>query len=70
MPAMGLIISAFRKADLDHPIIVGGAPVTAEFAETIEADGYAEDASGAVDLVKEICARTKAVTCRETRLSA
>lgn len=35
-------------------IIVGGAPVTAEFAAEIGADGYSEDALGAVDLVNRL----------------
>jgi len=37
-------------------IIVGGAPVTQEFAESIGANGYASDASGAVKLAKEVTA--------------
>lgn len=35
-------------------VIIGGAPVTAEFAEQIGADGYAADASRAVSLVKHL----------------
>jgi len=35
-------------------IIVGGAPVTQEFADTIGADGYAQDAPGAVAAVKRV----------------
>lgn len=35
-------------------IIVGGAPVTQEFAGNIGADGYAVDAAAAVDLVKKL----------------
>ena len=31
-------------------IMVGGAPVTASYAQEIGADGYAEDAISAVDL--------------------
>ena len=37
-------------------IIVGGAPITAEFAEAIGADGYAPDASSAVRLVQKLAA--------------
>ena len=33
--------------------MVGGAPVTQEFADSIGADGYADDAPGAVQRVKE-----------------
>ena len=35
-------------------IVVGGAPVTAEFARQIGADGYAPDAASAVSQVKEL----------------
>jgi 5-methyltetrahydrofolate--homocysteine methyltransferase len=35
-------------------IIVGGAPLTAEFAKQIGADGYAADAASAVSKVKEL----------------
>ncbi|MGD0626441.1 MAG: cobalamin-binding protein, partial [Thermodesulfobacteriota bacterium] len=34
-------------------ILIGGAPVTEEFARNIGADGYAPDAASAVDKVKE-----------------
>jgi 5-methyltetrahydrofolate--homocysteine methyltransferase len=33
---------------------VGGAPITQEYADRIGADGYAEDASGAVKLVERL----------------
>jgi 5-methyltetrahydrofolate--homocysteine methyltransferase len=35
-------------------VVVGGAPVTAEFAQQIGADGYAADAASAVSKVKEL----------------
>ncbi len=35
-------------------VMVGGAPVTQEFANSIGADGYADDATGAVQKVKEL----------------
>jgi len=35
-------------------VIIGGAPVTQEYADDIGADGYAEDASQAVKLAKSI----------------
>ena len=54
MPSMDKTIAAFREQGLDFPIIVGGAPVTPEFAEQIGADGYAADASGAVKIVREL----------------
>jgi 5-methyltetrahydrofolate--homocysteine methyltransferase len=35
-------------------VMVGGAPLTQEYADSIGADGYAPDASGAVDLAYEL----------------
>ena len=35
-------------------VMVGGAPITEEFAKTIGADGYAQDAASAVDKAKEL----------------
>ncbi len=41
-------------------IIIGGAPVTQEYADRIGADGYAEDAAVAVDLVRQLFKQQKA----------
>jgi corrinoid protein of di/trimethylamine methyltransferase len=38
-------------------VIVGGAPVTRQWAEEIGADGYGKDAVGAVELVKSLLSR-------------
>jgi 5-methyltetrahydrofolate--homocysteine methyltransferase len=38
--------------------MIGGAPVTAAFAEDIGADGYASNAASAVDKGKELVGRT------------
>lgn len=35
-------------------VMVGGAPVTRDWVEKIEADGYSEDAIGAVDVAKRL----------------
>ena len=35
-------------------VLVGGAPVTRAFAESIGADGYAPDAGSAVDMAREL----------------
>ncbi|NMD32088.1 MAG: cobalamin-binding protein, partial [Chloroflexi bacterium] len=35
-------------------VMVGGAPVTASWADEIGADGYAEDAVGAVGLAQRL----------------
>ena len=53
MPSMAKTVAAFKEQGLPYPVIVGGAPVTETFAETIGADGYGEDAPGAVSLVND-----------------
>jgi 5-methyltetrahydrofolate--homocysteine methyltransferase len=55
MMQMKATIEAVRAAGLkDVKVIVGGAPVTAEFAARIGADGYAADAGTVVDKVKAL----------------
>jgi 5-methyltetrahydrofolate--homocysteine methyltransferase len=49
MPAMRDTVKAIRDAGLAVKIVVGGAPITTEYAQEIGADGYAFDASSAVD---------------------
>ena len=49
MPAMRDTIKAIREAGLDPIIMIGGAPITGEYAREIGADGYAPDAGSAVD---------------------
>ena len=46
------LVEALEAAGLRDQVkvLVGGAPVTANFAEEIGADGYAEDAISAVDM--------------------
>jgi 5-methyltetrahydrofolate--homocysteine methyltransferase len=58
MTNMQATIDALRDAGLRDQvrIIVGGAPITKTYADEIGADGYAEDASSAVRLVKEVLA--------------
>ncbi|MGA9479319.1 MAG: corrinoid protein [Desulfobacterales bacterium] len=56
MPAMDKTVKAVKEAGLSVKTIVGGAPVTQAFADTIGADGYSADAAGAVKLVKQIVA--------------
>jgi methylmalonyl-CoA mutase cobalamin-binding domain/chain len=50
------VIEALTEANLRQKVkvVVGGAPVTRSWAEEIGADGYAEDATGAVELVNEL----------------
>jgi len=56
MPAMKEIIEALRKDPETKgvKVIIGGAPVTQEYADSIGADGYAADASSAVDISEEL----------------
>jgi len=56
MPNMGKTIEAFIDADLrdDVKIMVGGAPVTQEFADDMGADGYGGDALACVELAKSL----------------
>jgi 5-methyltetrahydrofolate--homocysteine methyltransferase len=55
MVNMKTAIEALVEAGLRDSIkiMVGGAPVTAAFAEEIGADGYAPDAASAVDVARE-----------------
>ena len=55
MPKMKTTIEALRDSGIDEriKIMVGGAPVTEEFAQQIGADGYGNDAMAAVDLARE-----------------
>ncbi len=56
MPNMGKTIEALIDADLrdDVMVMVGGAPVTQEFADDMGADGYGKDALSCVTLAKRL----------------
>jgi 5-methyltetrahydrofolate--homocysteine methyltransferase len=56
MPNMGKTIEAFIDADLRDrvKIMVGGAPVTQDFADEMGADGYGKDAMACVALAKRL----------------
>ncbi len=55
MPAMKETVAALKAAGLgDVKVMVGGAPITSDFAEQIGADGYAADAATAVDVAREL----------------
>lgn len=56
MPNMGRTIQAIEEAGLrdDVKIMVGGAPVTQEFADEMGSDGYGENAIACVDLAKAL----------------
>jgi 5-methyltetrahydrofolate--homocysteine methyltransferase len=59
MNAMRDTINGLNAAGLRDKVkvIVGGAPITQEFASSIGADGYARDAATAVDKAKELLKR-------------
>ncbi len=56
MRAQQTLIEALKEAGLRDQVkvMVGGAPVTQSWADQIGADGYAEDAIGAVAVAKEL----------------
>ena len=56
MPYMQEVIRHFKAKNSKLKIIVGGAPVTQEYANEIGADGYSSDANQAVDVVEKILA--------------
>ncbi|MGB8258765.1 MAG: corrinoid protein [Terracidiphilus sp.] len=56
MPAMKTTIDALQNAGVRTrvKVLIGGAPVTMEYAREIGADGYSENASNAVSLVRDL----------------
>jgi len=58
MPSMKTTIEALSSAGLRTKVkvLIGGAPVTMAYAHEIGADGYSENASGAVGLVRSFLA--------------
>jgi methylmalonyl-CoA mutase cobalamin-binding domain/chain len=62
MPMFKANINALVKAGLRDQVIVmvGGAPVTQEYADAVGADGYAADASTAVRRAKELLQQRRA----------
>ena len=66
MPMFKKNIEAIKEAGLRDQvkILVGGAPVTQEYADIVGADGYASDASSAVRLTKALLGLTEMMTVR------
>ncbi len=58
MPAMKTTIEALKQAGVRDKVkvLIGGAPITQKYAEEIGADGYSENAVGAVALAKKAVA--------------
>ena len=56
MPQMANVIKALQEAGLTGKVysMVGGAPVTQDFADEIGANGYSPDAASAVDKAREL----------------
>ena len=59
MPSMRVTIEALEKAGLRSQVktMIGGAPVTKDFAEEIGADAYAPDSASAVTKMKDFLGR-------------
>ena len=60
MPEMQKVIAVMQQRGLrgNVKIMVGGAPLDAQFAEKIGADGYAKDAAGAVQLARKLISKS------------
>ncbi|HKL22197.1 MAG TPA: corrinoid protein [Tichowtungia sp.] len=56
MPYMKEIVDHFKGSGSDVKILIGGAPVTQEYADEIGADGYSSDANEAVASVENVLA--------------
>lgn len=56
MPAMKMTIEALQSAGVRTrvKVLVGGAPVTVQYAKEIGADGYSENANGAVTVMRNL----------------
>jgi 5-methyltetrahydrofolate--homocysteine methyltransferase len=56
MPSMKSTIEALKEAGLrgKAKVMIGGAPVTQQYADEIGADGYSENAAGAVNLARRL----------------
>jgi 5-methyltetrahydrofolate--homocysteine methyltransferase len=56
MPSMADVINAAKEAGVrdQAKVMIGGAPVTQNYADEIGADGYAPDAASAVDKAREL----------------
>ena len=58
MPALKDTVAALNEADFrkNIKVMVGGAPITQEFADEIGADAYTPDAASAAQKAKELAA--------------
>lgn len=56
MVQMKNVVEAVKKTGLGVPVIIGGAPVTRDYADQIGAQGYAPDAASAVEEIGRLIA--------------
>ena len=54
MPFMKKIIEDIQAEGIDVPVIIGGAPVSKDFADSVNADGYGDNAPLAVSICKKL----------------
>lgn len=52
MPAMQETVKILKDEGISAKVVVGGAPISKDFADQIGADGYASDAAAALTLIK------------------
>ena len=59
MPYMKVVVDTMKEQGIrdDYIVLVGGAPLNEEFAESVGADAYCRDAAVAVDTAKEWVAK-------------
>ncbi len=58
MPTMALVIEKLKEEGIRDQVkvMIGGAPITQEYADQIGADGYSTDAASAAELAKKLIA--------------
>ena len=54
MPALEATVTALKGAGKEYRVMVGGAPITQEFADRIGADAYTPDAASAAKKAREL----------------
>jgi 5-methyltetrahydrofolate--homocysteine methyltransferase len=59
MPAMKTTLEGFRTAGIRDrvKVMIGGAPITQSYADSIGADAYGENAAAAVDIARRLVGR-------------
>ena len=56
MPALEATVAALKATGKGYKVMVGGAPITQEFADKVGADAYTSDAASAAKKAKELVA--------------